>query len=203
MSTAAAPLPAGRRTAAAVALGCAIVDTGALLALHLVQPEVDPMTEPTSAYVHGTLGLLAPVTALAVGLGALALAWALRGLATGRAAVVALVLLAVVGVAKVVQSFFPIDEPGAPMTTGAVHEVTGNLAFFALPVAGVLLGQAVERATLSRVPLALGWLLVAAAAFVLAGEALGVFGLAQRLSLVLGSVWVITTALVLRATTSE
>ena len=73
-----------------------------------------------------------------------------------RSRLVGLALLVVFGLAKVVHAFFPIAPDGASTGTGAVHNLTGNLAFFVLPVAAVLLGSLVARATGRRVVGVLG-----------------------------------------------
>ena len=58
---------------------------------------------------------------------------------------VGLLLLAVFGLAKVAQAFFPIDVGAETTTSGSIHSVLGNVAFFALPVATVLLSRSRGR----------------------------------------------------------
>ncbi len=186
-----------RRRLAMVALVTALIDLVAFVALHIAQPEVNLLREPTSAYVHGALGFASAVASIAVGIGAVALAVAVWGLASAIPARVGAGLLLLFGLAKLVQGFFPIDAPGESTATGATHNLLGNLAFFVLPVAAVLVTRAVARATGRETPVwlpaAAGWLLVVTSVLVLAGDGVGLFGLAQRVYLVSAMGW---TALV-------
>lgn len=186
-----------RRAAALLAVATAALDLAVLGAFHVLQPDVDPVTTATNSYVHGTGGAASTVATLAAGVGALALVVALRPLLPGRRAVAGLVLLALFGTTKVVQAFFPIDPEGAATATGSIHNLAGNLAFFTLPFAVVLLGAAITVATGSRAPTILAWAVVATTTGVLAGDAIGVFGLAQRLYLVTAALWVAVAATVL------
>src|SRR5262245_61875542 len=78
-----------------------------LAVLHLLPTGVDPATEPVSDYAVGNYSTLSVLATLGVGLGALALTAVLHQ--TRRRSMVGLVLLAVFGLANVVQAFFPID----------------------------------------------------------------------------------------------
>lgn len=185
------------RRLAMVALVTALIDLVAFVALHIAQPEVDVLREPTSAYVHGALGFFSVVASIAVGIGAVALAIVVWALASTIPARVGAGLLLLFGLAKVLQGFFPIDVPGESTTTGVTHNLLGNLAFFVLPVAAVLVTRAVARATGREAPAwwpaAAGWLLVVTSVLVLAGDGIGLFGLGQRIYLVSAMGW---TALV-------
>lgn len=184
---------ASARPWAGIALAAAATDLAALALLHVLQPSVPVLTEPTSAYVHGTAGFLAPVTALAAGVGALALALALWVLPRSPRTLVGRGLLAAFGAVKVAQAFFPLDDAVAT-TAGTVHDVLGNLAFLLLPAAIVVLTaplvrlvapDAARRVALVVVPLAVLLTLAVPAA-----DGLGAFGLAQRAYLVAMAVWV-------------
>lgn len=179
-----------------LAAGFAVLDIAILAVFHILQPGVDPLTQPTSHYVHGTAGFAALIGTVAAGLGALCLVLALRPARTGRRAGVGLALLAVFGIAKVVQAFFPIDPAEAEATTaGAVHNVLGNVAFFTLPVAVVLLGGLVAALTGRRVSSVLALVVVVTTVGVLVASAAGAFGLAQRVYLLAAAVWMLATAL--------
>lgn len=194
MLTESGPPPVLVRPAAAVAVVASVVDLTILAAFHVLQPDVDPLTAATSSYVHGTAGAASQVATLAAGVGALGLAVALGPVRPGARWRVGLALLVVFGLAKVVQAFFPIAPEGTSTGAGTVHNVTGNLAFFVLPVAAVLLGGLVARATGRRVVGVLGWVVAATTVGVLAGDAVGAFGLAQRVYLASAAVWVATCA---------
>lgn len=189
---------AGRhRWLAAVALSTVAFDLIVFVVLHIVQPEVDVLREPTSAYVHGTLGFASALASAAVGIGGVALAAASWRVARATPARIGAGLLALFGVAKLAQAFFPIDPPGQSTPTGTAHNLLGNLAFFALPVAALLVTRAVAvaagRGSPAWRPVAVAWVLVVTTAGVLAGDGLGFFGLAQRIYLVSAMGW---TALV-------
>jgi hypothetical protein len=104
-------------------------------------------------------------------------------------------MLMLFGVCKLIQAFFPIDvEPDLVTTTaGTVHNIVGNIAFFSLPVAAVLVAR-----SLGRRSMILSWLLVLSAVVVLTSGFAGGFGIAQRLFLVLSSSWMLFAALDVR-----
>lgn len=172
-----------------VTIVAAIVDLVVLAEFHIARPEVDPLTRPTSEYALGAYGSAAGVATAIVGLGAMALAWAVRS-QTRPAAIV----LAIFGAAKLVQAFFPIDPAGAATSTGLVHDVLGNVAFFALPLAAVLAVRALSPRW-RWAPLAAAGLVVAVVA-VLAADLHGAFGVAQRVYLVGCSLWMLAVAAV-------
>jgi hypothetical protein len=102
---------------------------------------------------------------------------------------VGLALLAVYGLAKVVQAFFPIDVGGETTTSGGIHNVLGTVAFLVIPVGAVLLSR-----SRGRVEMVVAMLLGAATVAVLTSNAVGGFGITQRAFLVLSSTWVLVTA---------
>jgi hypothetical protein len=163
-----------------------------LAVLHFLPTDVDPATDPVSDYAVGDYGTLSVLATLGVGLGALALTAALHQ--TGRRSMVGLVLLAVFGLAKVVQPFFPIDVGDETTASGIIHNVFGNVAFFALPVGAVLLSR-----SRGRFELVVAVPLVVAMLGVFVSDAVGGFGIAQRVFLVLSSIWVRVTAVGCRA----
>lgn len=175
------------------ALATAGFDLAVFVLLHLAQPGVDVVTQPTSAYVHGSLGFFSSLASGAVGLGGLCLAAAAWQVVSAKAARVGAVLLGLFGLAKLAQAFFPIDPAGQASPAGAAHNLLGNVAFFVFPVAAALLTAAVARATghgrPAWRPALATWLPVAMTVLVLAADALGWFGLAQRLYLLVAMAW--------------
>jgi hypothetical membrane protein len=176
----------------AVALAWAAAATAAfylvvLAVLHVLRTDVDPATDPVSDYAVGDYGMLEVFAMLAVGLGALALTAALHQ--TPRRSMVGLVLLAVFGLAKVAQAFFPIDVGDETTTSGSIHSVLGTMAFFALPVAAVLLSR-----SRGGVEMVIAVLLAVAMVAVFVSNTVGGVGIAQRVFLVLSSIWVLVTA---------
>lgn len=183
------------RTPAAVTLATAVLDLVVLVLFHVVQPEVDVLRSATSSYVHGTLGFLSPVAMVAVGIGALALALAAWRVTSGARSRTGIAFLVMFGLAKIVQAFFPIDAEGTSSSTGDLHRLLGILAFFTLPFAIVLLTPLLAPAGTSRgAVLAVTWLPVLATVLVIAGDSLGVFGLLQRVYLVLAALWAAVVA---------
>jgi Protein of unknown function (DUF998) len=176
-----------------VAAATAVFDLVVLAVLHVLRTDVDPVTDEVSNYAVGDYGMLKVLATLAVGLGALTLTAALYQ--TARRSIVGLALLAVFGLAKVAQAFFPIDVGDETTTSGSIHGLLGTVAFFALPVAAVLLSR-----SRGGVEMVIAVLLAVAMVAVLVSNAVGGLGIAQRVFLVLSSIWVLVTAvrLVLR-----
>jgi hypothetical protein len=177
------------RFAAGVAAAAAVVDLLVLGLLHVVSPEVDPVTRPVSEYALGDFGWLATIRTLAQGIGPIALAVALRRERLGA------LLLLVVGLLKLVMPLFPVDALGTTATSaGQVHDLLGNVTFFLFPVAALVLFRALRRMG-SRLAPAVAVVLVIATAGVLVASAVGGFGLAQRAYLVLCALWLLLAAL--------
>ena len=177
------------RLAAGIAAGAAVVDLLVLVLLHVVSPEVDPVARAVSEYALGDFGWLATVRTVAQAVGAIALAVALR-----RERVGALLLL-VFGVLKLAMLFFPVDALGAPVTSaGQMHNLFGTLTFFLFPVAALVLFRPLRRRGSRLAPL-VAVVLAIATAGVLAADAVGGFGLAQRAYLALCAVWLLLAAL--------
>lgn len=187
--------PSSRPTIAVLAVVAATVDLLVFAALHLSAPEVSVRTEPTSSYVHTRWGVLVPVGQAAFGLACIAL-----GIVWRRHRVAAALLLGV-GAAKVAQAFFPIDPAGAaPTTAGVLHNVLGNVAFWLLPVAALLLARQLAHSG-HRAVAVVGILLLPATALVLVAGSADAFGWGQRLYLLLATCWVLLTGVtVLRDT---
>lgn len=177
------------RPAAVIAAAAAVVDLLVLGLLHVVAPDVDPLTRPVSEYALGDFGWLATIRTLAQGIGPIALAVALR-----RERVGALLLL-VVGLLKLAMPLFPVDALGTPATSaGEMHDLLGNLTFFLFPVAALVLFRALRRRGSRLAPLVAVALAIATVG-VLVADAVGGFGLAQRAYLALCAVWLLLAAL--------
>jgi hypothetical protein len=199
-----APAPATTRTrvVAALVAALALLDLVSLAALHVLRTDVDPVARPTSDYALGDWGWLTLTATVGVALaGAGLIGLVGRGLPSTTLLRFGLRLLGLFVVVKAVQAFFQIDAAGQSSTDGLIHDIMGNLAFFALPPAAVLISAAWAKAG-RPLGAALRWIAVALAVAVVAVLAIGTggFGLTQRIYLVLGSGWLLTGALaVLRA----
>ena len=140
------------RIAALIAAVAAAVNLLVLGLLHLVSPEVDPVTRAVSEYALGDFGWLATIGTVAKGVGAIALAVALR-----RERAAALLLL-VFGLMTLAMPLFPVDALGAPATpAGQMHNVLGNVTFFLFPLAALLLFRALRRRGSRLAPGIAGW----------------------------------------------
>ena len=173
----------------AVTIALSAADLLVLALLHVLRTDVDPMARPTSDYAHGSAGWLMLVATAGIGVAAIALAVTVRPELRGAAGQIGVGMLVFFGVAKVVQAFFPIDRAGQTTAAGVVHDTLGNVTFFILPLAAVCIAVALQ----ARWSFGLAVALALAAVLVLSG-AVG-FGLAQRVYLVLGSGWLLVTAL--------
>jgi hypothetical protein len=181
----------------------------AVVALHLLQPELDPRDEAVSYYVHGRFGWVLTVGLLALGAASLALVVALARIARGARA--GLWLLGVWAVGAMLGGVFEADPRGRwdqpPSIAGMIHGSAALFAFVALPTAALALrrplrSQAEWRGSASLLT-ALG--IGAAVSLVLfAGSLAPVFvrpgpplllGLTERVLLASYSAWLAVVAL--------
>ncbi|MGH3647549.1 MAG: DUF998 domain-containing protein [Micromonosporaceae bacterium] len=124
------------RLAAVAAIAAFTVSLGAAAYLHLAAyPQVSPVADTVSSYVHsgGGTALAVSASALAVGFGVLLAGLAAAGLrfdATTRA------LAAIWGLALLAIAWFPADLPNSTRTlSGLVHNWAGAAVFSCLPLA--------------------------------------------------------------------
>jgi hypothetical protein len=146
-STVSGRWPSGQLAIASLGgIGCFTV---AILALHWLQPGLDPLDEAVSYYVHGAQGWLPTVGLIGLGLGSLALTAGLAQSVDGPGARVGCWCLAVWSLGALLGGIFPTDPPGnwskPPSTAGLIHGNAALLAFVALPVAAILLERALRH----------------------------------------------------------
>jgi hypothetical protein len=181
------------------ALGLA---TSAMLALHLLQPCLNPLEEPVSFYFHGAHGWLLPCTMACFGAAALVLGPAVGDGHRERWTSFPLI---VVGAGMLVAAFVPSDRwfpwEAAPTISGLVHAVA---AVFSPPllllsmltsgrwrrggwdrISGILVVAYAAALVASAVSLAIG--------FAVAGPP-PMIGLAERVLAVTGASWLGITA---------
>lgn len=193
----------------------------AVLALHLLQPELSPLNYAVSYYVNGAQGWLFTTGLLVWGIGSTAL---LLGLArtiraqirigTGNAGLLA---LAVWSAGVLATGLFSADPPGQwPLSAiGLIHENAARVAFIALPIAALLLSHGLRRAPGRRrtadvlylfAILILFSLIVFFASLLPLSDSLSppiLFGLTERMLLAAYSAWLCAAAIwLLRSTTS-
>ena len=124
--------------AAVIAIVGAVVAIAALASLHVLSPEFSPAWRMVSEYGNGHYEWVLSLMFVCWGLSALALAFAIRSDAKGRAGSIGLVLLVVAGLADIGGGVFDINhDPG--------HSIAGALGIIGLPVAAVMISVALGR----------------------------------------------------------
>ena len=171
-----------------------------IVALHWLQPDLDPMTRAISQYARGPYGPLMTAAFVASGLASFALSLALAGQGTSRAG---RVFLTVAGVGGGMSALFPVDADGAPDTiTGSVHQIAGLGTFVSLIVAALLLtrgfGSNTRWRSFQRTSFVATALMLCGFVFVFAANAVdsldGTFGLAQRAFIASAIAWQLLVA---------
>ena len=195
------------RTSAAVAIACFLVVLGALLALHLLRPEFDPLTHRLSEYAIGPYGFLMTLAFAAAGLGLLALGHTVwHGVRHSFWIVLACAAMVAAAAADGLMAFFVADPygPHAVVTvSGRVHDVLALSHAFCWSVAigATPLGLFADpkRRRFAPVSLALSGLVVLGMA-VRTFSGLNLLGLTQRLWIGGVLLWSVAHAIALRET---
>jgi hypothetical protein len=117
----------------------------AVLLLHWLQPDLAPLDEAMSYYVHGAHGWLITAGLLGLGLGSLALSAGLAATTAASGSRVGRWFLVVWSVGALLGGIFPADPAGnwdkPPSWAGAIHGNAALVAFVAFPVAALCLAQ--------------------------------------------------------------
>jgi hypothetical protein len=177
-----------------------------LTALHFLRPDVNPVLEPISTYgAVGPYGFLF-VTAL---LGSVLAAFALMvglylGIAPRGRSYVGLFLLGLYGITELLAAFFALDVGGEATMAGTIHNIVGNISFFAFPIGVILLslgmGKDERWRSLRRTALAVSVLVVLTVILTMVASNIGLgFGVTQRLANVTALGWMLVVALHLRS----
>jgi hypothetical membrane protein len=166
-----------------------------VIALHLVRPELDPVTVAISYYGIGNYGFLLTVGNVALGLGVLALAYTLGRSNGTRMWRVGIAMLYASGALVILTGIFPIDAPNGDVSiSGVIHVAAGNLGFFILPASLLLLafGMRQEARWHSAFPpaLALAFVLLVVSLVLIASPP-EIGGLVQRALYVPYLTWVV------------
>ena len=146
-------------------LAATAVGVGALVVLHVLPTGLSPMRNAVSQYgiTRYRLGYRIQTIAFAVAGGAAAVG--LAEAAPGRArAIIALVI--VFALARLVISWFPMDEPDGERTNhGSMHGLIAIVTFLAIAIAAIRLGSIAKQVpgwtTLATVSSVIAWLMVA------------------------------------------
>jgi hypothetical protein len=155
----------GETAAGVVCLGATAIGFGAVVVLHLLPTGLSPMHNAVSQYGITRYRLGYRVQTISIGVAAAAAAVGLAEAVPGRApALVA--LLIIFALARLVISWFPMDEPGGVLTNhGRMHGLIAIVTFLAIAIAAQRLGTVAKQvpgwATLATVSSVIGWLMVA------------------------------------------
>jgi hypothetical protein len=175
-----------------------------LIAMHVIQPGLDPATHYVSEYAHGPYGWLVMVAYVAGGVGVLAIAWAAGTELSGARSVALATCLALVGVGLILTGVTRIDLPAADgsvasTASGMAHELAGYGMFLGLLPGAFLVAVAFRadpRLSGAALP---AWILAGSIviAFVVAmmSLSLDLIGVGQRIFLATWIAWLVFVAL--------
>ena len=175
-----------------------------LIAMHAIQPGLNPATHYVSEYAHGQFGWLVMVAYVAAGAGVLGMAWSAGSVLSGTRSLALAICLALVGLGLIASGVTRIDLPAADgsvasTASGMAHELAGYVLFL-----GMIPGAFLVAATFRRDPrlssAALpAWIFAGGivVTFVIAvmSLSLDLIGLGQRIFLATWVAWLIFVAL--------
>ncbi len=188
-------------------LGWSVVIAGAcatlaITMLHLLKPDLDPLSHAISEYVYGPYGALMTITFFVQCIGSLALAaLVIRVETEGRRPFVGGILFVISAVGAAVAGVFPADpvSPYPQTSNGIIHAVAGMIRFlalaFALPLLSSALSSVPDWRSVRKTLTILAILFVVTflvSIFVLAN--LNWFGLGQRIFISLLLIWMFIAA---------
>ena len=178
-----------------------------IVVLHLLRPDLSPISQPTSEYAVGRYGFLMTSAFFSMSLASFALVIGLyQGVPLRARSRIGLGLLGLWGIGVLVAMSFPIDPEGAPQTvSGTIHQINGPLAFLSLTAGTILVSRRFKQAQQWRplhrtaLILSLVMLTVFIATFLNIATASGFAGLCQRIFLAVFATWFVLTAARLRS----
>jgi len=175
-----------------------------LIAMHAIQPGLDPATHYVSEYAHGPFGWLVMVAYVSGGVGVLGIAWAAGTELSGARSVALAICLALVGVGLILTGVTRIDLPAADgsvasTASGMAHELAGYVMFLGLLPGAFLVAVAFRadpRLSTAALP---AWILAGGIVitFVVAmmSLSLDLIGVGQRIFLATWIAWLVFVAL--------
>lgn len=193
---------------ATLALMCIAYFVLAIIALHFLRPDVNPIRRPTSEYAVGEYGFLMTTAFFSMSVASFTLLLGLyKGVRRPAQSRIGLVLLGIWGVGVLVAMTFPINPEGTQLTTiSTIHRINGPLIFLCLTLGTNLISRRLRRdenwqsfyhtaLTLSLIMLVMFIITVVNVA-----AKTGFEGLCQRAFLVTFITWFILTTLHLHST---
>jgi len=116
------------------------------IALHWLQPNLNPFDRAMSDYAHGFQGWLAATGLIGLGIGSLALTLGLARDQRGLRARAGQWCLAIWSVCGLAAGIFHDDLPSQPSSlSGSIHGTAAILGIFILPIAALLIAWSVRR----------------------------------------------------------
>ena len=179
-----------------IAVASLVVFVTAAIALHLLRPDLDPVASQMSLYLIGDWGPLLQIAYVALGVGMVALGWALREAHALQArSAAALLLFVLAGMSLSTTAYAWMDMPGVDRSLeGLIHGVSAQGAFLFATTGMVVqaLGFLRDPAWRRTARWALPWaLLCFASVWVLAAWREAPRGLAQKSVIVLILGWMV------------
>jgi hypothetical protein len=198
-------------TTATVAMAASLYFAAIVAALHVIRPDLNPISRPTSAYAVGPNSFLMTSAFFSMSLASFALVVALsQTLSPSARSRFGLGFLALWSTGVFIAMTFPMDAEGAPQTlSGTIHQTTGPLTFLCLSTGMILVSWRLKRdnnwRSLYPAALTLSWVMLAAflATFLSFALDLGFLGLFQRIALATAVVWILLMASCARAVASS
>ncbi len=176
-------------------------------ALHLVRPDLNPISQPTSQYAVGPYGWLMTSAFFSMSVASFALVLGLAHAVSQPArSRIGLALLGLWGVGVLIAMVFPLNPVGTPPTLSSIiHRINGPFAFLSLTAGVIVVSRCLKRdetwRPLHRPALILSLIMLAAFIAIMlniATEA-GFVGFAQRTYLAAFATWFLLTAARLRS----
>ena len=116
-----------------------------VVALHWLQPQLNPVNEVVSYYVHGAWGWLLTVGLIGLGIGSLALTIGVGRAVVGPGVRAGWWLLAIWSIGVLLSGIFAADPPGnwdrPPSRAGMIHGNAALIAILTLPIAALVLAR--------------------------------------------------------------
>jgi hypothetical protein len=146
-------------------LAATAVSVGAIVVLHVLPTGLSPMRNAVSQYGITRYRLGYRIQTIALAVAGAAAAVGLAEAAPGRALAL-IALVTIFALARLVISWFPMDEPGGKRTNhGSMHGLIAIVTFIAIAAAAGRLGSVAKQVpgwtTLATVSSAIAWLMVA------------------------------------------
>ena len=178
-----------------------------IVILHFLQPDLNPLSHPTSEYAVGPYGFLMATAFFSMSVASFSLVIGLYyNMSQAARPRIGLVLLAIWGVGVLIAMTFPINPEGTELTiTSTIHRINGPLTFLSLTAGTILVSRSFRRdenwQPFYRSALTIS--LIMFMTFIITGVNIatksGFEGLCQRVFLVLFATWFILTTMHLRS----